>query len=58
MSCETKSLEELFPFEYASVGYFRMKGVPRKVNAELLHGMQAIEYLYERMKEEASDGGQ
>ncbi len=42
-------LKELFPYEYVSTGYFRQKGVPKGESAELLHGMQAIEYLYDRM---------
>ncbi len=34
-----------FPFEYYGGGYFRQKGIPEKVKAEILHGQQAIDYL-------------
>jgi len=45
------SLEELFPFEYKGGGYFRMKGVAKGKSAEMLHGMEAVKYLYEKMRE-------
>ena len=45
-----KELHELFPFEYKGGGYFRRKGVPEGVSAEMLHGMEAVEYLYAQMK--------
>ena len=44
-------LNELFPFYYLAGGYFRKKGVKKGVKAELLHGMEAIEYIYRKMKE-------
>ena len=44
-----KELDELFPFEYRGGGYFRLKGVPVGKNAEILHGMEAVEYLYKKM---------
>ena len=48
---EIPKLEELFPFEYFSCGYFscgyfRRKGVPKGTPADILHGQQAIEWLY------------
>jgi len=51
MNAEEKiELDELFPFEYKGGGYFRKKGVKKGESAETLHGDQAIEYLYEVMK--------
>jgi len=47
-----KPLEELFPFDYEGGGYFRQKGVAKYVKAEVLHGMEAIKYLYERIANE------
>lgn len=43
--------EELFPFNYAGGGYFRKKGVKVGDKAPILHGMDAIKYLYERLEE-------
>lgn len=43
-------LEDLFPFEYAGGGYFRRKGVPKNVSAEIIHGQEAIKRVYEWMK--------
>jgi hypothetical protein len=42
-------LDEVFPFEYQGGGYFRRKGVLKGVAAEILHGHQAIEWLYAEM---------
>lgn len=50
------SLDVLFPFDYEGGGYFRQKGVAKYVKAEVLHGMEAVEYLYERIKEYESTG--
>lgn len=52
-----KELDEIFPFEYSGGGYFRLKGVPVGKNAEILHGMEAIEYLYKKMIEGRSYEG-
>ena len=49
-SKDTPSLNILFPFEYLGGGYFRRKGVAKYVKAEVLHGMEAVEYLYEKIK--------
>ena len=38
--------KELFPFDYVGGGYFKKKNVPKGKRAEILHGMQAIEYIY------------
>ena len=43
------TLDELFPFEYSGGGYFRRKGVPKGDVADILHGMQAVGYLYAAM---------
>lgn len=43
-------LNEIFPFEYSGGGYFRKKGVKEGVSAEILHGMEAVKYLYEQIK--------
>ena len=53
-----KSLEELFPFEYKGGGYFRQKGIAQGKSAEMLHGIEAVKYLYEVMREciPVSDG--
>ena len=45
------SLKELFPFDYVGGGYFRRRGVPKGINAEMLHGKEAVEYLYRAMTE-------
>lgn len=42
-------LEDVFPFEHATTGYFRKRGVKVGVKAPLLHGMNAIRYLYAAM---------
>ncbi len=47
-----KELKEIFPFEYKGGGYFRLKGVAIGKTAEILHGMEAVEYLYQKMKED------
>lgn len=43
-------LEDIFPFEYKSGGYFRLKGVPKKKKAPILHGEEAIEFVYQKLK--------
>ena len=43
-------LEELFPFEYVGGGYFRRKGVPKNVSAEILLGNEAVKRVYEWAK--------
>lgn len=48
-----KSLKQLFPFEYVGGGYFREKGVPTGINAKIIHGEEAIKFLYEKMVEES-----
>lgn len=52
MKEEVPSLEELFPFEYKGGGYFRKKGVKIGKSAEMLHGMDAISYIYDKLKAE------
>lgn len=43
------TLEQAFPFEYVGGGYFRKKGIPKGTKAPILHGQQAIEFLYEAL---------
>ncbi len=43
-------LKEIFPFEYVGGGYFRRKGVPKNVSAEIIHGQEAIKRVYEWVK--------
>jgi hypothetical protein len=40
-------LKDLFPFTYKGGGYFRNDSVPEGKKADILHGDQAIQYLYE-----------
>jgi hypothetical protein len=47
---EIPSFYELFPYEYQGGGYFRKKGVPVKVSAPTLHGEQAVQYVYDKIK--------
>ena len=42
-------LEDVFPFEYITTGYFRAKGYPKGEKAPMLHGMNAIRYLHAAM---------
>jgi hypothetical protein len=44
-------LEKLFPFEYIGGGYFRLNTVPAGEVAPILHGEQAIEYLFSKLKQ-------
>jgi hypothetical protein len=54
MKNESNELEKLFPFEYQGGGYFRRKGTPKGQNSEILHGKEAIKYLYDIMKNKTS----
>jgi hypothetical protein len=47
-----KTLEQLFGFKYAGGGYFRQKGIKKGDTAEILHGMEAIAYLYDQFKKD------
>ena len=51
MLTEFPKLEDVFPFEYKSCGFFRLRGVPKKVKAPILHGEEAIEFIYQKLKE-------
>ncbi len=43
-------LKDIFPFEYVGGGYFRRKGVPKNVRAEIIHGDEAVRRVYEWVK--------
>lgn len=43
--------EDIFPFEYKSGGYFRLKGVPKYKAARILHGEESVRYVYDKVKE-------
>lgn len=45
-------LKDVFPFEYKSAGYFRLKSVAKKKKALILHGEEAIEFVYQKLKED------
>ena len=45
-----KTFEELFPFEYQGGGYFRRKGISKGQKAEILHGEEAVRFMYELQK--------
>jgi hypothetical protein len=47
---ELPPLAELFPFKYQGGGYFRRKGVIVGVPAQIIHGDDAIGYLYNQIK--------
>jgi hypothetical protein len=43
-------LNVLFPFDYQGGGYFRRKGVPKGISADILHAEQAVQFLYDEIK--------
>ena len=45
-----EKLKEIFNYEYVGGGYFREKGVKKGDTAKILHGMQAIEYLLDKVE--------
>lgn len=45
----SNELKELFDYEYKGGGYFRKKGVPVGVTAPVLHGFEAVKYIYNKM---------
>jgi hypothetical protein len=51
MDSTLPELKDLFDFKYEGGGYFRKKGVPKNVPAPIIHGEEAIKYLYTKMKE-------
>lgn len=42
-----------FPFEYQGGGYFRRKGVPKGEKAEMLHGEQVVDYIFNALRSPA-----
>jgi hypothetical protein len=51
MHTKFPEFEDMFPYEYKSGGYFRLKNIPKKVRAHILHGEEAVRYIYEKLKE-------
>ena len=43
-------IRKLFPYEYVGGGYFRKRNVPIGQKAKVLHGEQAVQYLYNNIK--------
>lgn len=43
-----EKIKELFPFIYEGGGYFRRKA-PIGVKSEIIHGMEAIEFIYDSL---------
>lgn len=52
MPIDFPDLNDIFPYEYKSCGYFRLKGVPKKKKAPILHGEEVVEYIYNKIKEQ------
>jgi hypothetical protein len=50
-----KELKDVFPFEYAGGGYFREKGVPNGEKAKIIHGMEAVKLVFDKLTEEKQD---
>jgi hypothetical protein len=46
---QKKELSTVFPYEYSGGGYFRKKHCDKGESAPILHGMQALEYLYSQI---------
>lgn len=46
MPKELPPLKTLFPFEYMGGGYYRKRGVPKGISAEMLHGDEVVKRLY------------
>ena len=44
-------LNAIFPYEYIGGGFWRQKAVKRGEKAKILHGDEAIKFLYEKMSE-------
>jgi hypothetical protein len=47
---DEKDLDVLFPFEYVGGGYFRKRGVKTGQSAEMLHGKDAVMYVYKALR--------
>jgi hypothetical protein len=43
--------EDIFPFEYKCGGYFRLRGVPKKKPAPILHGEESVRFVYDKIKD-------
>ena len=44
------TFDDLFPFEYQGGGYFRRRGVPKGESADIIHGEQAVRFLYDNIQ--------
>ena len=42
-------MKDIFPYEYQGGGYFRLKGVPAKTPAPILHGEEAIKFIINKL---------
>lgn len=47
-----RTLKEIFPYKYMGGGVFRLKDVPKDVVAPILHGDEAIKFLFAEMLKE------
>lgn len=41
--------DDVFPYVYVGGGYFRKKDISKGEKADVLHGMQAVQYLYNKL---------
>jgi len=52
-SCsEELELKDVFPYKYVGGGYFRSTVIKKGETANILHGDQAIKFLFESMKKD------
>jgi preprotein translocase subunit SecB len=42
-------LKDMFQYEYKGGGYFRLKGVPKNKVAPILHGEEAVKFVYDKI---------
>ena len=47
---DKKELRKIFPYEYVGGGYFR-EIKPKGEKSKILHGMEAIKYIINKLKE-------
>ena len=51
---DKKELRKIFPYEYVSGGYFR-EIKPKGEKSNMLHGMEAILYVINKLKEKENE---